>query len=30
MIADVHGAIITVSSQLGKGTQVEVSFPINS
>jgi signal transduction histidine kinase len=29
MIADVHDAVITVKSQVDKGTEVEVSFPIN-
>ncbi|HEY1645125.1 MAG TPA: HAMP domain-containing sensor histidine kinase [Candidatus Saccharimonadales bacterium] len=28
MIADVHSAVITVSSEVGKGTEVEVSFPL--
>jgi len=30
MIADVHEAIITVSSEVGQGTDVEVSFPLRS
>jgi hypothetical protein len=30
MIADIHDAIITVSSEIGKGTEVEISFPIHS
>ncbi len=29
MIADVHEGVITVSSELGKGTEVEVSLPIH-
>ena len=28
MIADIHNAVITVSSAPGKGTEVEVSFPL--
>jgi len=29
MIADIHSAIITVTSEVGVGTEVEVSFPID-
>jgi hypothetical protein len=29
MIADIHNAVITVTSQEGKGTEVKVTFPIN-
>lgn len=29
MIADIHDAAITVKSQVGKGTEVEVTFPID-